>query len=674
MGIYTKVRDYFRNIIYLKKYKNAYNYNQRKKSSSVNNKFTFPSENKITVSIIIPFYNQIDYTIDCLKSINENLPSKNIEIILVDDNSSENTDILSIENIIILRNIQNIGFLNSVNRGIKQSRGEYIYLLNNDTIVHSGFLDELLFVFENFKDVGAVGSMLLNQDGTLQESGAYFLNDGHPTQIANKPIYAPEINYIRQVDYCSGCSLLFKRKQDSGDLNLFDTHFAPAYYEDADLCFQIRHIQNKKIYYTPFSKITHFNGASYNNNSNTTKGRLLEKNYSTFSLKWQKVLSQIKSESKWERIQELYNEKHIIFFHSRIPQPDNNSGELRLFEIMKTYSSLGYHCSIICEENTIKNKYNETLQRIGIRTYYDYMPFLNNFYFIRRLKKYNHILWFSTSDIFLNYHKLSKKYFPNAKFIFDMVDIHHLRYQRALEFDPKNKKYKRRYKRYYKYELLSSELADLIVAISDDEKDYMTKFVDASKVTVISNVHYFKVDLNQIPSFENRKDLLFIGSSHHPNIDAINYLKDEIMPEIWKHNPDIKLNIIGDVISHYQGFRHDNINFLGFVPDITTNFLNSKIMIAPLRYGAGVKGKIGQAFEYYLPVVTSSIGGEGMYLTHNKNALLADDGKDFATQILRLYSNKNLWEELQQNMGDSLSPFSIQNLENRILQIANNEM
>jgi len=671
MGIYTKVRDYFRNLIYLKKYKKSYNYNNQNKKTIVQNKLTFPTINNPIVSIIIPFYNQFEYTINCLNSINANLPSTGIEIILVDDNSSENKDILSFENIIILRNSQNIGFLASVNKGIQQAQGEYIYLLNNDTIVHSGFLDELLYVFGNFKDVGAVGSMLLNEDNTLQESGAYFLNDGHPSQVANKRIYAPEINYIRQVDYCSGCSLLFKRKQDSGDLNLFDTLFSPAYYEDADLCFHIRHIQNKKIYYTPFSKITHFNGASYNSIKDSSKTNLLHKNHSIFNKKWKKIIDEIKSTTKWDRIQELYGDKHIIFFHSRIPQPDNNSGELRLFEIMKTYASLGYHCSIMCDNNIIKNNYNEKLQRIGIRTYYKYIPLLNKFFFIRRLKEKNHLLWFSTSEVFLSYYKSIKKYYPNSKFIFDMVDIHHLRYQRALEFDPNNKKYKRRYKRYYKYELRSSELADLIIAISDDEKTYMTQFAKESKVIVISNVHYFKVDLNKIPGFGDRKDLLFIGSSHHPNIDAINFLKYDIMPEVWKQNPDIKLNIIGDVSSYFQGFHHEKINFLGYVPDITSSFLESRIMVAPLRYGAGVKGKIGQAFEYYLPVVTSYIGGEGMYLKHDKNALLADYGKDFATQILRLYNNKTLWEELQKNMGDSLSPFSIENLENRIQQIAN---
>ena len=672
MGVYTKIRDYFRNLINLNKLTKQYKY--IKTNDDTEKEVLFPISNNPIVSIIIPFYNQVDFTKSCLLSIHNNLPTTSIEIVLIDDNStSNNQDINKFKNITIIKNKENLGFLKSVNKGIEIARGEFIYLLNNDTLVQAGFLDELMFVFDNFKDVGAVGSMLLNSDGSLQESGAYFLKDGYPSQIANKPIYAPEINYIHQVDYCSGCSLLFKRNQDSGELNLFDTQFAPAYYEDADLCFQIRHNQKKKVYYTPFSKITHFNGASYNIKKNDQKAQLLEKNNSLFNQKWRNVLNEIKSTSKWNRIQELYGDKNIIFFHSRIPQADNNSGELRLYEIMKAYSSLGYHCSIICDENRFNNKYNETIQRIGIRTFYTYTPFFNKYFFFRRLKENNHLLWFSTSDTFLKYYNSTKKCYQSSKFIFDMVDIHHLRYQRALEFDPNNKKYKRRYKKYYKYELRSSQLADLIIAISDHEKDYMTNIVEKSKVIVISNVHYFKVDLNNTLQFQDRKDLLFIGSSHHPNIDAVNFLINDIMPEVWKQNPDIKLNIIGDVNKYFINFYHEKINFLGFVPDISMYFNESRIMVAPLRYGAGVKGKIGQAFEYYLPVVTSSIGGEGMYLQHDKNALLADDGKDFAYQILRLYSNKDLWEGLQRNMHNSLSPFSIQNLENKILQIANNE-
>lgn len=671
MGIYTDIRDYFRNLVYLNRIQKKY----ETKLPSVKNFTAFSIETSIEpiVSIIIPFYQQYEYTYNCLKSIAKNSPKVAIEIILIDDNSNTSYDFSFLENIEILKNENNLGFLKSVNKGILAAKGKYIYLLNNDTEVHYDFLDELISVFDNFDNVGAVGSMLLNMDGTLQEAGSFFLSDKSPTQVANKKIYAPEINYVYKADYCSGCSLLFQRVNDHGDLNIFDEKFAPAYFEDADLCFQLKYIQEKDIYYTPFSKVTHFNGVSYNpkDQDNSLKSALFSKNHELFKQKWASPLSLIKADNKWKRIEELYGNKQILFLHERPPQYDNNSGELRLTEIIKTYVRLGYNCSLLAPKNSIKNSYNEYFQKLGVRIFYKYTVVADLHFFIRRFYNQTPLVWYSASEMCIKYHSFVRNKFPKAKTIFDMVDIHHLRYKRALEITPKNKKYKRRYKRYLKYEKKAAYLADIIIPISEDEKKYMEHFAPRTKLIVISNIHYTKVKLNEIASFDERKDLLFIGSSHHPNVDAIHFLKDEILPKVWQTNPNICLNIIGDVKSIFKGVQHPNINFLGYVPDITPLFLTHLMMVAPLRYGAGVKGKIGQAFEYYLPLVTSSTGAEGMFLKHNENALLADNATEFATQINRLLVDKALWSTLQQNAKESLKPFSTEALIDKINLINN---
>ena len=250
-----------------------------------------------------------------------------------------------------------------------------------------------------------------------------------------------------------------------------------------------------------------------------------------------------------------------------------------------------------------------------------------------------------------------------------MVDIHHVRFLRALETEPNNKFYQRSYTKFLKYEKISSNKADLVIPISETEKDYMIGFCKAKNYKVISNIHYTKVLKSAIPSFNNRKDLLFIGSKHHPNIDAVYYLYKEILPLVWTINPDIKLNIIGNIKDEILDIEDDRIVFHGFVPDIDSFFLNNKLMVAPIRSGAGVKGKIGQSFEYHLPLVTSSTGAEGMNLENNYNALIADTPKDFADAILKLYTNENLWEKLSHNSEQSLFPFSIKHLEEQIFAI-----
>lgn len=130
------------------------------------------------------------------------------------------------------------------------------------------------------------------------------------------------------------------------------------------------------------------------------------------------------------------------------------------------------------------------------------------------------------------------------------------------------------------------------------------------------------------------------------------------MPIVWKTNPSIKVTIIGNLDEKIKNINHPNFKFLGFVENIEPYFLNSKFMIAPLRYGAGVKGKIGQAYEYFLPVITTNIGAEGMNLIHNQNALIANNTDEFANAILKLYNDEVLWNKLSDASSSVLNGFS----------------
>ena len=114
----------------------------------------FNPSNEPKVSIIIPFYNQELYTRNCLQFLSKNLTNNYpYEIILIDDNSPEAYDFSNISGINLIKNDTNLGFLKNVNKGIHFAKGEYIYLLNNDTEVYENFLDELFYVFENFENV-----------------------------------------------------------------------------------------------------------------------------------------------------------------------------------------------------------------------------------------------------------------------------------------------------------------------------------------------------------------------------------------------------------------------------------------------------------------------------------------------------------------------------------------
>jgi hypothetical protein len=362
------------------------------------------------------------------------------------------------------------------------------------------------------------------------------------------------------------------------------------------------------------------------------------------------------------------SKKTIVFVCGSIPTFDKDSGSNRLKEIIKAYTELNFNCIIIVNQLENATKYLDYFNDLGVLTYADHKAKNKTISFLKSIPKVDFIWYYGPNSLKKNYTVIAKVQ-PNSKSIYDMVDIHFLRYQRAIELNPKRISLKKRYNKYFKIETVLAKKVDVIIAISEQEKIIMSSYVDKNKIITISNIHYPKIDKKDTLPFEDRKNILFIGSAHTPNIDALYYLYEKIMPIVWEKLPDLKVEIIGNLNEEILDINNPNMIFHGYVPEIESYFNAVKFMIAPLRYGAGVKGKIGQSFEYYLPLITTEIGTEGMFLKHNENALVANNEEDFAREIINLYENKNLWEHLQNNSEDSLKPFSREILKETIKKI-----
>jgi O-antigen biosynthesis protein len=628
------------------------------------------------VSIIIPFYNKLNYTYNCLNYLHKNVGSQyKYEIILIDDNSTSNIDLSIYKGIRKIKNKENVGFTKSINIGIRESVGEYIYILNNDSEVQKGFLDELFFVFNNFTNVGAVVSKLINANGSLQQAGTVFFKEYNQI-VTKKEIFYPEVNYIKRVDCCSGYNLLFKKYDDNGNVNLFDEQFAPAHFEETDFCFQLKYFQNKNIYYTPFSEVVHLGRLTNSNEEYNTlspdnkKENLINANLHTFKNKWQTQLNAIQATSIETRVEELYDNKSIVFFVGIIPPYDKDSGSNRLKEIIHAYIGLGYHVSILKKKTFLdESNYFTYYQKMGVCVFYEHNKKITLEQFLTKNYSNANITWFYNPVSFEIYYDLAKQILHKAKFVFDMVDIHHLRYERALKLDPKNKIFKKNYNKFLHIEKKAAKIADYVITISDFDKKYMSQFCNAKKIVTISNIHYTRTTIENTLPFEDRKDILFIGSIHEPNIDALYFLYNDIMPIVWEKIPHLKVNIIGNIKEKISDINNPNFTFTGYLPNIEELFLSSKFMVAPLRYGAGVKGKIGQAFEYFLPVITTTIGAEGIELIPGETVLINDDAEGFANSIISLYSNKLLWLKLQSSSEKNLIPFSKNKLEEQLSKI-----
>ena len=238
-----------------------------------NGKIDFKIYKKPMVSIIIPVYNQLTFTYKCLKSIMKYTKDVSYEVIIADDVSSDGTKVLSkyVNGIKIVRNKKNYGFLKNCNNASNYANGKYILFLNNDTKVTENWLNSLVELIESDKSIGMVGSKLVYPDGRLQEAGGIIFNDGSGCNYGKfDDPSKPEYNYVRDVDYISGASIMIS-KELWEKIGRFDERYAPAYCEDSDLAFEVRKA-GFRVVYQPKSVVVHFEGVSNGTDVTSTSG------------------------------------------------------------------------------------------------------------------------------------------------------------------------------------------------------------------------------------------------------------------------------------------------------------------------------------------------------------------------------------------------------------------
>ena len=633
-----------------------------------------PCSDEPLVSIIIPVYNQFHYTWACLKSIREHSGTIPYEVIIADDCSTDDTAHMEeyVSGARVIHNEKNLKFLLNCNHAAESARGQYILFLNNDTQVLDDWLEPLVRLMQADEKTGMAGAKLLYPDGRLQEAGGILWRDGSAWNYGNGQNPGdPEYSYVKEADYISGAAIMIRRELWE-KLGGFDERFAPAYYEDTDLAFQVR-AAGYKVMFQPQSKVVHFEGIS--NGTDTASG-----------LKAYQIENQRKFFDKWKTVLEAEHEpngvnvfkakdrslrkKHILVVDHYVPMFDKDAGSRGTYMYLKLFVRMGFKVTFIGDNFYPHEPYTTALNQEGIEVLYGNWYSMNWKTWLRENAGQFDYIYLQRPYIAIKYIDLVKAN-TRAKIIYYAVDLHHIREMREYEIthDPKLLESAQKWKE-TEYKLFSD--ADVGHVVGSYEQEVMQRAFPGKPIRNIPLYIYDELAQGIEKDFSKRKDLLFVGGfGHTPNIDAVLWFGREIFPKIQAKYPDIVWHVVGskvpDEINELNG---EHIIIHGFVPDeeLDRLYRGCRMAVVPLRYGAGVKGKVLEACYYQIPLVTTPIGAEGLS-TAEGAMIIEEDADRMAEKICRLYEDREQLKQLSDNcMAFIRNHFMIEEAE-RILRL-----
>ena len=608
----------------------------------------FPEVANPVVSVIVPVHDKFNVTYFCLCALLFATNDVSFEVIVVDDGSSDATlDIAEVvSNVVVVKNEVAQGFVRACNAGAARARGRYIVLLNNDTEVTSGWLDELVAGFSRFPDVGMTGSKLLYPDGRLQDAGGIVWKSGNPWNYGREQNpHDPRFAYSRQADYLSGAALMVRADvwEQVGGLS---DEFAPAYFEDTDLAFKVRDA-GYTTWYVPSSVVFHFEGLSNGTDVTATTGlkRFQEVNRPKFKRKW---VSAVSGNGEQGVFPDLAKDRGIVgrvlFIDHGTPRPDQDAGSYAAIQEILLVQSLGFKATFIPTNLAYMGRYTDELNKLGVETIYAPFFFSPDEFLKQRGAEFDAI-YITRYQVAQRTLESVRAHAPQAKVLFCNADLQFLREMRAA-IAQRDRGDWDRLEALREAEVEVMRRVDAVLSYNAVEHAViMTHNVGATEVVTCPWVVEVEEDSAAI-GFAERSGIAFLGSYRHPpNAEAVEFFVDRVIPLLQERLPGVTFSIYGSAIPDtIKALAGPTVNPVGFVTQVRESYDPHRVFVAPLLSGAGIKGKVLGALAHGIPTVLSPVAAEGTGLRHDFDCMIASDPHEWVDSIATLYEKEEAWE------------------------------
>ncbi|MHB8190846.1 MAG: glycosyltransferase [Ferrimicrobium sp.] len=596
-----------------------------------------------SVDIIVPVYGTWAYLNTAIIALARTV-SVSFHLILVDDQSPEPvpTWLERIAGVSVLRRATNGGFAEACNTGARQARTPRLLLLNMDVQVQPDTVQHLVNRLDSSVDIGIVGGKLCYPNGMLQEAGGLLDAGGVVANLGHQQDpWHPDFNFVRLVDYVSG-ALLITRTELYHELGGLSNEFGTGYFEDTDLCMRVRQL-GYHILYEPRAQAMHAGGGSF---SEESKATLMSRNSSLFFRKWE---SELKLSPRL-RSQRRSTRPRVLVVDSTVPVPDRDSGSADTFMMIRALREFDIDVAMYpIESSELDGVGAQRLQGLGVEVLYH--PYIDHP--ADAVKCIEPVDW-----IFLFRYPAGGRHIdafrqaaPQAKIIFLPVDLHYLRQSRGSSLGLLSISDKELLDMRSK-ELGAAESADEVWVLGENEANVLHNELPNQKIRIVPFFRSPPAASAALSSFDGRADIGFIGNFEHPpNVDAVSWFIDMTWRKILAEEPDLKLVIAGSNISRAPRdlwCQVENVEVVGWVPS-EYDFLKTKVLsLAPLRFGAGIKGKVASSLLVGTPCVGTSVAFEGMNLSDHQ-VVVADDPEEMASAVLGILRSREHWSQLSKN-------------------------